>query len=193
MANAASIGNQTFRDHKRRIEDVVQKAIAAQVAGLTVVDICHAAKVSRQTFYKHYSSINDVQKIQERCLQEDFKKRVDSVTKREVLFIIILTFVKEHANYFSSVVSRQDFKMLTWMIDYIHPRLVPRGLAAHTYNQYSSVLKSIIQDWILFEKEAKQHLPPYVDALSCVRIMRSQLDDIPSLAKPSVHSTQVQS
>jgi hypothetical protein len=76
-----NVNNKTFRNHERRIENIVQKAITAQVVNLRVKDVCATAKVSRQTFYAHYSSVNDVPRMQEQHLRNDFKKRLGMIAR----------------------------------------------------------------------------------------------------------------
>lgn len=192
---STSTGNKTFRGHERRIENVVQKAITAQIINLSVKDVCNAAKISRQTFYAHYSSVNDVPRIQEQRLRAEFKKRLGVITKREIIFTIILTFVRDNSHYFSTAFKRKDLRVLTWMIDYASPRLIPNGVATHAYNQYCGNLKCTIQSWVISGRSAeqyKQYLPLYVSELSRVRVMYNRLDHLPSLAKSTVQPAQVQ-
>lgn len=179
-------GNKIFRDHERRIENVVQKAVTARIINLSVKDICSVVRISRQTFYAHYANVNDVQKVQEQRLQADFKKRVGIITKREALFTIMLAFVKDNSRYFSIVLNHQDLRMLTWMIDYIRPRLVPRGATMCSYYQYRGNIKSLIQVWMLPGYTKKQHLSFFVNELLRIRVMHSQLDGMLSLTKATV-------
>ncbi len=179
--------NKTFRKHERQIEDIVQKAITAQVVNLSVKYICDVAKISRQAFYAHYSDVNDVIRTQEERLRNDFKKRIGTNTNREVIFTIILTFVKDNSRYFLIVFDREDFKMLTWMIDYVHLNIVPKGTKDPSYRQYRSVLKSTVQIWMLPGRPTKQNLPIYVNELLRTRVMRSRLDDV-SLTQSSVYT-----
>lgn len=184
--------NKTFRRHEHQIENVVQKAVTAQVINLSVKDICNTVKISRQTFYAHYSSVNDVQRMQEQRLQADFKRRIGIITKREIIFTIMLTFVQDNSNYFSVVLGRKDLRLLTWMIDYVRPRLVPRDVTDISYYQYRGCLKSTIQIWVLSDRHTKQHLPFYVNELLRTRIMRSQLSQLPSFAESAIHPAQIQ-
>lgn len=192
---STNASNKTFRNHERRIENIVQKAITAQVINLRVKDVCTTARVSRQTFYAHYSSVNDVPRRQEQHLQDDFKKRLGAIVNREVIFTIILTFVKDNSHYFSAAFNRKDLRMLTWMIDYASPRLIPNGVANHAYIQYRGSLKSTIQSWLVPNKSAvqyKQYLSFYVTELLSTRVMRSRLDHLTSLTKPTVQPAQIQ-
>lgn len=184
--------NKTFRRHERQIENVVQKAVTAQVINLSVKDICNTVKISRQTFYAHYSSVNDVQRMQEQRLQADFKRRIGIITKREIIFTIMLTFVQDNSNYFSAVLGRKDLRLLTWMIDYVRPRLVPRDVTDISYYQYRGCLKSTIQIWVLSDKHTKQRLPFYVNELLRTRVMRSQLSQLPSFAESTIQPAQIQ-
>ncbi len=184
--------NKTFRRHERQIENVVQKAVTAQVINLSVKDICNTVKISRQTFYAHYSSVNDVQRMQEQRLQADFKRRIGIITKREIIFTIMLTFVQDNSNYFSVVLGRKDLRLLTWMIDYVRPRLVPRDVTDISYYQYRGCLKSTIQIWVLSDKHTKQRLPFYVNELLRTRVMRSQLSQLPSFAESTIQPAQIQ-
>lgn len=180
------IGNKTFRSHERQIENVVQKAISARIINLSVKDICESVNISRQTFYMHYDSVNDVQRLQEQRLQADFRKSIGIITKREMIFTIMLTFIKNNFEYFSTVMNRQDLRILTWMVDYVRPRLVPNEVTEYSYYQYRSNLKGLIQIWVVTDKCAKQHLPIYVNELLRLRIMRSRLSDARLLTKPTV-------
>lgn len=173
--------NKTFCRHERQIENIVQKAITAQVVNLSVSEVCSAAKISRQTFYAHYSSINDVPKMQEQHLRDDFKARIGKNTKREIIFTLLLTFVKDNAHYFLMALGRNDLRMITWMIDYVRSIIVPDGVTDTSYYQYRGVLKSTIQSWMLPGRYTKQNLPFYVNELLHTRVMRSRLDDVLSL------------
>lgn len=173
--------NKTFCKHERQIENIVQKAITAQVVNLSVSDVCNAAKISRQTFYAHYSSVNDVPKMQEQRLRDDFKARIGINTNREIIFTLILIFVKDNAHYFLMALSRKDLRIITWMIDYVRSSIVPDGVTDISYYQYRGVLKSTVQSWMLPGKHTKHNLPFYVDELLRTRVMRSRLDDISSL------------
>lgn len=183
--------NKTYRRHERQIENAVQRAISAQVINLSVKDICDAAKISRQTFYLHYSNVNDIQRTQEQRLQADFKRRIGIITKREIIFTIMLTFVQDNANYFSVVLSRKDLRLLTWMIDYVRPRIAPHDIAESSYYQYRGSLKSTIQIWALSNKRTRQYLSFYVDEMLRTRVMRSRLDHLPLLTESAVDSTQI--
>lgn len=185
------VGNKTFRSHERKIENVVQRAVTAQVINLSVTDVCSSAKISRQAFYKHYASVNDVQKSQEQRLQTDFRDRVGITVKRELIFMVMLNFIKDNSTYFSIVLDRQDLKMITWMIDFVQSRLVPKGTSKYSYYQYRSSLKGLIQLWIIADRCSKQNMPYYIDELLRTRVMRSRLDDMPSFTKPTIHATQV--
>ena len=185
--------NKTFCKYERRIENVVQDALTTPPINLTIKHVCKAAKISRQTFYAHYTSINDVIETQEQRLRDDFRERVGTATKREVVFTIMLTFVKDNSRYFSAVFNRKDLRMVAWMINYERSVLVPSEVAEHAYAQYCGSLESTIQSWILLSytaRQYKQYLPLYVNELLHTRVMRSRLDNIPSHTKPTVYATQ---
>lgn len=176
------MNNKTFRRHEHKIESIVQKAITAQVINLSASEICSTAKISRQTFYSHYSSVNDVPRMQEQRLQNEFKLRIGTNTKREIIFTIILTFINDNACYFLVAIGRKDLRIISWMIDYVRSRIVPDGITETSYYQYRGAIKSIIQAWMLPGRHTKQNLPLYVSELMRTRVMRSRLDDITSLA-----------
>ena len=132
-----------------RIYNKLNEVVRARRLSVTVAEVCRKAKVSCTTFYTHFESCEDARDIHEQALETEIMKLLPRrLHEREIVFTILLSFIKKHKQYFTANFRAGN----TYLIRHIMRRLkrifASANLDKPAYEIYIGVIISILAYWV---------------------------------------------
>lgn len=165
-----------YRQKEEAIRRVLEQALAERKVYLSVSELCRQAKMAPTTFYSHYRSIDHALHAYEAELLADLKRAVAKVkTHREVVFMILLNFVREHLSYFKATLPVHNDWLTLKMLESLCPRL---GLSIwdKNYRGYVHLWCSLVRCWVIFEDPAsKERLALYAHKMARMKVADGQI------------------
>lgn len=168
-----NIKDKRYQRNENSIRQVVAQALAHRKLNLRTTDICHDANISSPTFYLHCQDSNAALANYEQELREEFDALVPSRnTHHEIIFTILLNFVRHHQKYFSAAVRSRSTWMLLQLLDALRPNLVGERITDRSYFVYAGSLSAIIICWGEHEGFASNKIPLYIRKMAQTRVIK---------------------
>jgi hypothetical protein len=106
-------------------------------------------------------------------LKRDFCTRLPkSSPKKEVLFTILLSFVREERGYFEATMPNANFWLLQKIFTELHPVLKAKDCSSRSYELYVMQQIALISCWVRHDKCAAEKLRAYVRKMATTPMMR---------------------
>ncbi len=167
-----NVHDARYRQNEHLIHKALQTSLTNRRINVRPNEICQAATISRPTFYAHCDDCTDALRRYEATLQQRFQERLPDVTcKHEVVFTVLLSFVRDKKGYFKATIPNSNYWLLNAIFDDVRPRLVSKNIGDRTYEFYVRTQIILISDWAEYDKFSKQRIPFYVQKMLKTRLI----------------------
>lgn len=164
---------KVYQRSEKAIRRSLFVALSKRYLGVQAKAIFRAAHVTAPTFYAHNENVNAALINCETDLEKNYIQLISKVTKREMAWTIMLTFLERNRDYFRATTRARDFYLLQRMIDDMRPVLIGTGdISKKSYNLYIFEAIGIIDCWMRFDNFDKNLIDQYVKKLAQLRFMR---------------------
>lgn len=150
--------------------------LAQRSVNIRPVEVCRRAKISRSTFYAHYSSSANCIVQYELKLKQDFCARLPkTTTQREVIFRILLRFVQEKIGYFEATLPNANFWLLKSIFEELYSILKAKDCSQKSYDLYVMQQITLISCWAQYDKCAPEKVGAYARKMANMPMMRIEV------------------
>lgn len=160
----------------RRCDELIRialcKGLRERRLGVTTGEICRLAQIARPTFYAHHKTVDSALKEYETALHESLQNRLPVTRARDVIFTILLSYIRENRGYFEATVPNANYWLLQEILESLRPSLAGIQINDQVYDVYIHYQITIIASWVKFEGCSTILLPSYAKKLLTTR-MRS--------------------
>lgn len=133
--------------------------------------ICKLIRISRTTFYAHFGSGNIVQQYELRLKMRFLNSLPKARLRKEVIFTLLLKFVRKERRYFEVTVPNANFWLLKEIFAELQP-ILAKGITQKTYDIYVMQQIAVVACWVQYEKCAPEKLEAYVRKMVYANVMR---------------------
>ena len=164
-----------FQHHEQLINAILHGMLTKRCRNIRPAEICRQAKISRTTFYAHYGEVNFIEQY-ELKLKQNFCARLPKVkVKKEVIFRILLRFVREQFDYFEATMPNANFWLLKMIFIDLYPTLKSKDGNLKSYDLYMSRQIMLIFYWVQYDKCAIEKLRTYVHKMTIEPMMHWEI------------------
>lgn len=167
--NDATVKHEKDARYERselKIQKALQISLSKRRIDVKSCEICQNAAITRPTFSRHCGSPNEALKKYEQSLIRTFQDRLpETECSSDVVFTILLGFVRDERNYFRATLPNSNFFLLKDMFHDLKPRLVDEQTNRRIYDYYTWSQIVIIGDWANYTRFSKQTIPFYVEKM----------------------------
>ena len=163
-----------FQRHEQLINVAFHGMLTKRSRNIRPGEICRQAKVSRTTFYAHYGSADFVGQYEQK-LKADFCARLPKTkARKEVVYLILLKFVRDNFGYFAATVPNANFWLLKTIYVELKPIIAP-GVAPESYDLYVLQQIALIARWVEYEKCAPRKMDAYAKKMAYMNVMKVEI------------------
>lgn len=163
-----------FQRHEQLINVAFHGMLTKRSRNIRPGEICRQAKVSRTTFYAHYDNADFVGQYEQK-LKANFCMRLPKAkTHKEVVYLLLLKFVRENFGYFVATVPNANF----WLLKAIYAELKPivaHGVTPKSYDFYVLQQMALIARWVEYEKCAPDRMDAYAKKMAYMNVMKVEV------------------
>lgn len=161
-----------YRRHERLINTTLHGMLTKRCRNIRPAEVCRQAKVSRTTFYTHYDNVNFVEQYELKLKQDFCAKLPKDCLRKETLFTILLSFVREERGYFEATMPNANFWLLQKIFTELHPVLSAKDCSSRSYELYVMQQVALISCWVQYDNFAFEKIRPYARKMAQLPIMR---------------------
>ncbi len=155
------------------INNALYRALSERNINLRPKDICAQAKITRPTFYAHCANSTDALHQHEAKLENAFYDRLPKRTiHNEVIFTVLLCFIREHSDYFAATIKTANFYLLKTIFQNLKPIIVGSRIDGKSYALYTLQQIGLITCWATYEGYSSKKIAPYAKKMQATRVMR---------------------
>ena len=143
--------NKTYRASEHRLRKATCKSVSKRRFSVKTCELYREAKISKPTFYQHYSDCADVRDVLEKELLLQFKEALSCNYEKRRFFSILMEFVVKNKLYFCAAQKGSDHYLLTKILLDNRDRLVSKNISDRVYCLYARWVQSLIDNWLEFE------------------------------------------
>lgn len=155
---------------EQKICEVLQGMLGER-RDISPTDICKMIGISRTTFYAHFGPKDIVQQYELRLKIRFLDSLPKARLRKEVIFALLLKFVRKERRYFESTVPNANFWLLKEIFAELQP-ILAKGITQKTYDVYVMQQIALIASLVQYEKCAEEKLEAYVRKMVYVNVMR---------------------
>lgn len=158
-----------FSKSESLIRRELENALARRRIGLKTTELCRNAKIAGSTFYLHYQNCDEALIQYELALEEEFVRIFSQVVKRDLAWMLLLTFISRHRRYFNATFTSRDFYLLTRLLSYV---CEAERLATNlkSYVIYVGSVEMVILCWGEHDKFAIEKIERYQQKLMTLKV-----------------------
>lgn len=161
-----------FKRYAEIINGDVYKTLSERGICLRPRDICKHGKITRPTFYAHCTDSTDALHKHEANLEQDFYKRLPKHrVHNEVVFTILLVFIREYDGYFSATISTSNFYLLRTIFNKLKPIIASKNIDKKSYDMYVLQQIGLISCWASYDNYSNRKIALYAKKMQSLRIM----------------------
>lgn len=146
------------------------KGLKDRRLGISTGEICRLAQIARPTFYAHHKTVDAALHEYEVALHQSLKQRLPDTHAKDVVFTILLSYIRENRGYFEATVPNANYWLLKEILEALRPSLAGLKINDRVYDLYIHHQITIIVSWVKFEKCSTITLPGYVKKLLTTRM-----------------------
>ena len=163
--------DKRYRSTEFAIRCALNEALRRRRIDLRVKAICGAARITTQTFYLHYVSSDQALRAHEAQMRAEVLGNLRGRTQKDVMFMLVLRFVREHRDYFSAVMNSQNYWLLTEILKSARGQFGKGICSARNYQYYAQSLIALIELWVVYDDCAIERLEFYMRKMLNVRVI----------------------
>lgn len=160
----------------RRCDELIHVALCKSLKdrrlGISTGEICRLAQIARPTFYAHHKNVDAALQEYEAALHESLQRRLPATRSRDVIFTILLSYIRENRGYFNATVPNANYWLLKEILESLRSSLASAQINDQVYDTYIHQQITIIVGWVKFEHCSIKTLPSYVKKLLITRMRR---------------------
>lgn len=164
-------GDKRYRSTEFAIRFALNEALRRRRIDLRVKEICSAARITTPTFYLHYANSDQALKAYETQMRAEVLDKLRDRTQKDAMFMLVLRFVHGHRDYFSAVMSSQNYWLLIEIFKSARSQFGKGIRSVRNYQYYAQNLIALIELWVIYDDCAIDRLEFYVRKMLNVRVI----------------------
>lgn len=170
--NPKTAKDKRFHHSEVSLHRAIDQALAKRRVGVRGREVCARAKISEPTLYAHCLNVDDALNIYETNIIDEFTLLMPTDhPQHEVIFVLLLNFIRQHRNYFAATLKNHNSWLLTQLIDIVRPQLVSDNINDKCFDLYTGSITTIIFRWYKHENFSPEKIPLYTKKLLQVRVI----------------------